>query len=133
MTSTANADGWPLRKVSCKKARRAVTPQMPRAPDPPPMPAKANIDEAMNVIGPAVQKNDRRAIGGTCFSIGDVQRTGIDLHQRTHASVPGWIVGNFVLAGCALAEDCMPSWAAAAVMAGCAPESDDWDRRPARF
>jgi hypothetical protein len=33
----------------------------------------------MNIVGPAVQKNDRRAIDGAGFSVSNIQDAGIDL------------------------------------------------------
>jgi hypothetical protein len=40
-----------------------------------------DVDIAVNVVGPAVQEDDRRTIGGTGFRISDIQKTGIDLLQ----------------------------------------------------
>ena len=42
---------------------------------------RGDIDKAVNVVGPAVQKDDRRAIGGASFSVSDIQDAGIDLLQ----------------------------------------------------
>src|SRR5262245_33096254 len=38
-----------------------------------------DVDEAMNIVGPAVQKNYRGAIGRASFSVSNVQDDGIDL------------------------------------------------------
>jgi hypothetical protein len=42
---------------------------------------RRDIDEAVNIIGPAVQKHDRRTIGGAGFSVSNMQDAGIDLLQ----------------------------------------------------
>ena len=89
MMSTASADGWPLRRrVARKKARRAVAAQIRndhavagRCQQ------RRDIDKAVNVVGPAVQKNDRRAVGGAGFGVADVQDAGIDLLQRAERGV----------------------------------------------
>src|SRR5436853_1396566 len=41
-----------------------------------------NIHVAVNVVGPAMQKNHRWAAGGPGLDVTDVQLTGIDLLQR---------------------------------------------------
>ena len=70
-------------RVARKKARRAVAAQIrndhavARRRQ-----QRRDIDKAVNVVGPAVQKNDRRAIGGTGFGVADIQDAGIDLLQR---------------------------------------------------
>ena len=43
---------------------------------------RRDIDKAMNIIGPAVQKNDRGTIGGTGFGVSDIEDAGINLFQR---------------------------------------------------
>jgi len=47
---------------------------------------RRNVDIALNVVGPAVQKNDRRTIDWSSFSVPDTQDAGIDLLQ--------WIEGR---------------------------------------
>ena len=66
-----------------------------------------------------MQKNDRRAIGGTGFGVGDIQDAGIDLLQRTERRVRSRLDCRHLalrLAGCAVAEPIMPSCAAAMVI-----------------
>ena len=84
MISTASA-AWlaVAERVARKKARRAIAPQIRhdhavagRRQQ------RRHIDEAVNVVGPAVQKNDGRTIGGTGLSVSDIQGAGIDLLQR---------------------------------------------------
>ena len=65
-----------------KKSRRAITahirndhPVTRRSQQ------RGNIDIAVNVVGPAVQKYHRRTIARTRFSISNVQNPGIDLLQ----------------------------------------------------
>jgi hypothetical protein len=36
----------------------------------------------VDVVGPAVQENDRRTGGGTGFGVADIENAGIDLLQR---------------------------------------------------
>jgi excisionase family DNA binding protein len=38
---------------------------------------RRNIDVTVNVVGPAVQENDRRTIGGASLRVTDVQETGL--------------------------------------------------------
>ena len=63
-----------------KKARRAIAAQIR---DDHPVARRRqqrrDIDIAVNVVGPAVQKNDRRTIGGTSLSVSNIQDAGIDL------------------------------------------------------
>ena len=40
---------------------------------------RSDIDIAVNVVGPTVQKNNWRTIGWTSFSISNIQDAGIDL------------------------------------------------------
>jgi hypothetical protein len=40
---------------------------------------RQHIDIAVNVVGPAVQKNYRRTIGGAGFGVPDIEEAGIDL------------------------------------------------------
>ena len=89
MTSTASADGWPLRtRVARKEARRAVAAQIGNDhPIAGRRQQRRDIDEAVDVVGPAVQENDRRAIGRTGFGIADIEHAGIDLLQRAEGGV----------------------------------------------
>ena len=50
-----------------------------------------HIDKAVNVVGPAVQKDHGRAIGRTGFGIADIQDTGLDLLQRRERCVRAWL------------------------------------------
>jgi hypothetical protein len=43
---------------------------------------RRHVDIGVDVVRPAVQKNDRRAVGRTCLGIADVQDAGIDPLQR---------------------------------------------------
>ena len=68
--------------VAGKKARRAIAAQIgddhpvARLRKP-----RRNVDIAVNVVGPAVQKHDRRTIARASFSVSDIQDAGIDLLQ----------------------------------------------------
>ena len=70
-------------RVARKKARRAIAAQIR---DDHPVARRRqqrrDIDIGVNVVGPAVQKNDRGAIGGAGFGVSDIQDAGIDLLQR---------------------------------------------------
>ncbi len=74
--------------VAGKKARRARAAQIrddrpvARLRKP-----RRHVDIAVNIVGPAVQKHDRRTIGGTSFSVSDIQETGIDLLQQAEGRV----------------------------------------------
>ena len=89
MMSTATAACWPFRGVSLdKKARRAVAAQVGhdhavagRRQQ------RRDVDEAVDVVGPAVQEDDRRAVGRTGFGVPDVQHAGVDLLQRAEGGV----------------------------------------------
>src|SRR5437763_711552 len=48
---------------------------------------RRNIDKAINVLGPAVQKNHHWSIGGTGFSVTDIEAAGLDLLQRSERRV----------------------------------------------
>ena len=75
-------------RVAGKKARRAVAAHIR---DDHPVARRrqqrGDIDKAVNVVGPAVQKNDRGTIGGAGFGVSDIQQAGIDLLQRAERSV----------------------------------------------
>ena len=81
-----------------------------------------DIDKAVNVVGPAVQKNDRRAIGRAGFGVADIQDAGIDLLERAERRVRSRLdrgqPRSFGPAGLCVPQDrIMPSCAAATVMA----------------
>jgi hypothetical protein len=40
---------------------------------------RRNVDKAVNVVGPAVQQQDRRTTGGASFSVSDMLEASIDL------------------------------------------------------
>jgi hypothetical protein len=48
---------------------------------------RGDIDKAVNIVGPAVQKDDNRTIGGAGLGIADIQDAGIDLLQWTEGRV----------------------------------------------
>jgi hypothetical protein len=49
----------------------------------------------MYIVGPAVQEDDRRTIGGAGFHISDIQKAGIDLLQWAKRRVrPGLDLGH---------------------------------------
>src|SRR5258705_12639476 len=52
---------------------------------------RRDVDIAMNVVGPAVQKDDRRAIGWAGLRIADIQDTGLDLLQGHERCVRTWL------------------------------------------
>ena len=53
---------------------------------------RRDIDKAVDVVWPAVQQDDRRAVGRTRFGIADIQHAGVDLLQRAERGVgPGLI------------------------------------------
>ena len=110
-------------RVARKKARRAIAAQI-RNDHPVARRCQQgrDIDEAVNVVGPAVQKNDRRTIGGAGFGIADIEDAGIDLLQRTQRKCASLVslratAPTRTLLDCASAETIMLSWAAAIVMA----------------
>ena len=79
--STATADWLAVaERLARKKARRAITAQIrndhavARRRQ-----QRRDVDKAVDVVGPAVQQNDRRAIGGAGFGVTDIQHAGIDL------------------------------------------------------
>ena len=43
---------------------------------------RGDVDKAVNVVGPAVQQEDCRSIGGAGFRVPDVQHSRVDLLQR---------------------------------------------------
>src|SRR5215212_6088864 len=70
-----------------KKGRRAIAAQM--RDDPPVACLRQQgryIAKAVNVVGPAVQKDYRRTIGGAGFSVSNIQDAGIDLFHSFHLS-----------------------------------------------
>src|SRR5262249_40436416 len=48
---------------------------------------RSDIDKAVNVVGPAVQKNDYGPVCGTGLGVSNVQDTGIDLLERSERSI----------------------------------------------
>ena len=84
MVSSATADVLAIaHRFIGKKSRRAVAAQI-RNDHPVARRGqqRRDIDIAVNVVGPAVQKNDRRTIGGAGFGVSDIQDAGIDLLER---------------------------------------------------
>ena len=81
---------------------------------------RGNIDIAVNVVGPTVQKKHRRTIGAAGLGVPNIQEAGVDLLSAPNdVLVPGLIggtVAEFGLLDCAATES-KPSWAAAMVMA----------------
>jgi hypothetical protein len=47
----------------------------------------------MDVVGPAVQKHDHRAIGRAGFGVSDIQEAGIDLLERAEGRVRVRVAG----------------------------------------
>jgi hypothetical protein len=83
---------------------------------------KGDIDETVNVVGPAVEKDDRRAVGEASFGVSNVRRPASTcLSAANDVFVPGLIEGTsagFTFLVCASAELNMQSWAAATVITG---------------
>src|SRR5215467_2791900 len=52
---------------------------------------RRNINKTVNVVRPAVQENDHWSVGGTGFSVTDIQDAGIDLLQRSEGRVCSWL------------------------------------------
>ena len=83
MTSVASAPCWPLRGVSAERKRRAVAAQPGRDhPEACRRQHRDDIDEGVDVVGPAVQEDDDGTIGGPGFGITDSEDAGLDLFQR---------------------------------------------------
>jgi hypothetical protein len=79
-------------RVVRKKARRAVTAQIghehavARRRQ-----QRRDIDKAVDVVGPTVQKDDWRAICRARFGICHIQDAGIDLLQRGKRGIRSWL------------------------------------------
>ena len=75
-------------RVAGKKARRAIAAQIR---DDHPVARRRqqrrDVDVAVDVVGPAVQQDDRRTIGGAGFGVADIQDAGVDLLQRAEGRV----------------------------------------------
>ena len=75
-------------RVRRKEARRAVPSQIG---DDHPVSGRSkqrrDIDEAVDVVGPAVEEDDRRPAGGARFRVSHVQQTGVDLLQRSERAL----------------------------------------------
>jgi hypothetical protein len=55
----------------------------------------SNVDKAVNVVRPAMQKNHRRTSGRASFSLADTQKASVDLLQWPNdVFVPGLIAGR---------------------------------------
>ena len=66
---------------------------------------RGDIDEAVNVVGPPVQKDHRRAIGRAGLGVADVQDAGVDLLERPEGRVrPG--LNRWQSRGSCLADLC---------------------------
>ena len=85
MVSTATTDCWPLRSVSSReKAGRPVAAQV-RDDHPVALrrQQRGDVDVAVDVVGPAVQQDDRGTVGRAGLGVADVEQAGIDLlHDR---------------------------------------------------
>ena len=84
MTSAASADCWPLRIVSLRQeARRAIAAQI-RHDHAVSLRRQQgrDVDIGVDVVGPAVQQDDGRAVGGSEFGVADAQDPGVDLLER---------------------------------------------------
>ena len=98
-------------RVARQKPRRAIAAQIGHDhPVARRRQQRRDIDKAVNVVGPAMQKNDGGSVGGAGFGIADIEHAGIDLLQWTRRTcvVPGLIAGIFVRC-CASAGPIMPS------------------------
>ena len=88
MTSVASAPCWPFRGVSARGTRRAVAAQIRHDhPEAGLRQHRDDIDEGVDVVGPAVQQDDDGTIGGPGFGVTDIEDAGIDLFQRGKRSV----------------------------------------------
>src|SRR5580698_1572925 len=71
-----------------EKARRTVAPQIG---DDYPVACRSqqrsNVDKAVNIVGPAMEKNDRMAICWAVLSVSNVKETGVDLLYRREGCV----------------------------------------------
>ena len=70
-------------RIGREKPRRAVAAQ-PGHDDPVAglRQQRNDIDEAVDVVGPAVQEDDGGTVGGTGFGIADIENASVDLLQR---------------------------------------------------
>ena len=75
MMSNASADWLAVAEgVAREEARRAVAAQIRHDhPVAGRRQQRCDVDEAVDVVGPAVQEDDRRAVGRTGFGVADVQ------------------------------------------------------------
>ena len=75
-------------RVGRQKARRAVATQIG---DDHPVAGRRqqgrDIDEAVDVVRPAVQQDDRRPVGRAGFRVADVESAGVDLLERGEGCV----------------------------------------------
>jgi hypothetical protein len=73
---------------------------------------RCDVDKAVNVVGPAVEKNDRGTIGGARFSVAIFSRpASICLSEPNEVFDPGFVAGRSAglgFAGCAFAGLSMP-------------------------
>ena len=71
-------------RLTGQKGRRPVAAQIRHNhPVAPGCQQGGDVNVAVNVVGPAVQENDRRAVGWAGLRVRDVQETGVDLFQWT--------------------------------------------------
>ena len=89
MTSVASARLLAIaRRVGGEEARRAVAAQIGHDhPEARPRQHRGDIDEGVDVVGPAVQEDDGGTIGGPGFGVTDIEDAGIDLFQRRKRGV----------------------------------------------
>jgi hypothetical protein len=73
---------------------------------------RGNIDVAVYVVGPAVQQNDRGAMGRAGLGVSHVQKAGIDMSQRAERRVCSSVYRSGRLV-CASPEPSTPTSAAA--------------------
>ena len=84
MMSAAIAEGWPFRGVASERKRVVPWPRKIWNDDAVAFGREQgrDVDKAVDVVGPSVQENDRRAFRGTGFGIADIEHAGVDLLQR---------------------------------------------------
>ena len=75
--------------------------------------------QAVDVVGPAMEKNDCRTIGGASFGVSNIKQTGVDLLEGLKdVFVPGLIAATFDAAS--------PVWAVADAIAPSRQPPSSW-------
>ena len=110
MISSATTDGWPLQKgVGGEEPRRPIAAQVgdDHAVAPPGQ-QRRDIDETVDVIGPAMQQDDHRPVGGAGLGVGHIEHAGVDLLQRREAGGGEWL-GRWLRPGGLRPGGCRPA------------------------